>query len=474
MWFGIPIGVERIVTEETRIDVDHLSMGRATAGLFDSGNWWSRLGGGFVTPSMFWVAEWADSSARAEHVPFAFWLVDALRPFGLVELTEQPGVFLAAYCQAVARLQLPTRCHAIALHGGGKGNGADFATYHDGRFAQFSQLVTLPSEQVLSRFEDGSVDLLSIDLGGDNAALANRYQAWLPKLSKRAVVLVHGIGDPASETGAREFWNALADQHPHFEFLHGAGLGVLGIGLDLPPALHQLFALDGVEPRALDVREMFARLGRGLRMQAEHEDLQRALQSGRDSDQMAKLEAALSAAKEALAAARIDHVKTLKRLRKVEESFWWRITKPLRRLVKNHRWAFYNIRQWTMCAFWAATFSFGRLKKQMRPYRQARLVLNSGLMHEAWYLRQYPDVAAVGIPPSLHYVLYGGFEGRDPSPMFSSQAYLSTYPDVMAVKTNPLVHYLQKGRYENRAITASTARPPAPKQSSSSSPSTLR
>jgi hypothetical protein len=97
----------------------------------------------------------------------------------------------------------------------------------------------------------------------------------------------------------------------------------------------------------------------------------------------------------------------------------------------------------------------------MRPYHQARLVLKSGLMHEAWYLRQYPDVAAVGVPPALHYVLYGGFEGRDPSPLFSSQAYLAAYPDVMAAKTNPLVHYLLRGRYENRAIAPSALRSPA-------------
>ena len=66
----------------------------------------------------------------------------------------------------------------------------------------------------------------------------------------------------------------------------------------------------------------------------------------------------------------------------------------------------------------------------------------------------------LGIPPALHYVLYGGFEGREPSPMFSSQAYLDAYPDVRAVKTTPLVHYMQQGRYENRAISPSTAKPP--------------
>ena len=456
------------MSDETRVNVVQLPLGRELPGQADSGNWWSRPGGGFVTPAMFWVAEWMDASACAEHVPFAFWLVDALRPQTIVELTETPGAFLAAYCQAVARLQLPSRCTAIpARDSGARRGGEDFAAHHDARYAQFSQLATRPAEQMLARFEEGSLDLLSIDLtsdpAGSNGGLAKRYHAWLPKLSKRAVVVVHGIGDPAADSGAREFWQTLADKYPHFEFLHGAGLGVLGIGTDLPPALHQLFALGGTEPRALDLREMFARLGRGLRMQAELVELQHRVQSAHDSDQLAKLEAALSAAREALAAARVDHVKTLKRLRKVEESFWWRITKPLRRLVKNHRWAFYNLRQWIMCGFWAVTLRFGRLKKQMRPYRHARLVLKSGLMHEAWYLRQYPDVAAVGVPPSLHYVLYGGFEGRDPSPMFSSQAYLSANPDVMAAKTNPLVHYLQKGRYENRAIAPSTARPPAPK-----------
>lgn len=455
-----------LVSEETRMEQ---LAGRA--GQFDAGTWWSRLGGGFVTPAMFWVSEWAESSARAEHVPFAFWLVDALRPLGIVELTEDPGAFLAAYCQAVARLQLPTRCYAVS--GSGTRGGADgFRAHHDSHYAQFSQVAGLPAGQMLERFDAGAIDLLSADLATEPAALASRCADWLPKLSRRGVLLVHGIGAPTAGSEARAFWNALAARYPHFEFHHGAGLGVLGIGDDLPPALHQLFELDTVAPRALDLREMFARLGRGLRVEAELGELQQQLLHVRDSAQSAKLEAALAAAREALAAARVDHVKTLKRLRKVEESFWWRLTKPMRRLAKNHRWAFYNARQWTMCAFWAATLRFGRLKKQMRPYRHARLVLKSGLMHEAWYLRQYPDVAAVGVPPSLHYVLYGGFEGRDPSPMFSSQAYLSAYPDVMAAKTNPLVHYLQKGRYENRAIQPSTARPPALK--SSATPSATR
>ena len=445
------------MAEESRIGAEQLALGDAATGIpVEFGNWWSRLGGGFVTPAMFWAPDRVDASPRCEHIPFLFWLVDSHRPFTVVELAETLQAPYLAFCQAVARLRLPTRCYAICGH---VSRRDELAGYHDGRYAQFSQIVPGKEPQP-DRFDDGAIDLISID-ASRSGAFADRLDDWLTKLSPRAVVLVHGIDDPSTNNSALDLWTALSGRFPHFEFVQGAGLGVLGVGRDLPPALQHLFALDAVAPRALEVREMFARLGAGASLQAELADLRRRLHAALDSDQVAKLESALSAAKDALAAARVDHVRTLKRLRKVEESFWWRITKPPRRLVKNHRWAIYNIRQWSLCAYWIATLRFARMKKQMRPYRHARLVLKSGLMHEAWYLRQYPDVAAVGIPPALHYVLYGGFEGRDPSPMFSSQAYLDAYPDVRSMKTNPLVHYMQKGRYENRVISPSTAKPPA-------------
>lgn len=452
------------MTQETPIGADQVARGEAVENAnrpIEFGDWWSRLGSGFFSSAMFWVPERLDPSPRLEFAPVQSWLIGALRPAMLVDLTDAPGVPYLAFCQAVARLRLSTRCYAVSGREAVRMRTPmtdEFAAYHDARYAPFSQLLHLPDA---TRFADGTVDLLAIDATEDGA-LARHYHTWLPKLSKRATVLVHGIAGSATEAAALELWNALTEQHPHFTFTQASGLGILGIGADQPAALQHLFALEAGSARALEVREIFARLGRSIGLQAELAETQRQLKAALDSDQVAKLESALTAAKDALAAARVDHVRTLKRLRKVEESIWWRITKPPRRLVKNHRWAFYNLRQWAMCAYWVATLRFARMKKQMRPYRHARLILKSGLMHEAWYLRQYPDVAAVGIPPALHYVLYGGFEGRDPSPLFSSQAYFEAYPDVRSFKLNPLVHYLQKGRYENRVIKPSTAKPPAP------------
>ena len=450
----------RDLTEKMPIGAEHVALGEiavSTGAPIEFGTWWSRLGGGFVTPAMFWTPERVCASPGSEHVPFLFWLIDALRPFTLVELGEAPDTAYFAYCQAASRLRLPTRCYAISSRAAKR---PDIAQYHDARYAQFSQLLQGPGDQAVERFEDQTVDLLDIN-AMESGALDRHCRAWLPKLSKRAVILVRGIDDPAIDSATLELWHVLTERYPHFEFVHGGGLGIIGVGNELPPSLQHLFSLDATTPRALEVREMFARLGSTMRMQAEVADLRHRLDVSLDNDQMAKLETALGAAKDALAAARIDHVRTLKRLRKIEESIWWRIGKPARRLFKNHRWAFYNLRQWAMCAYWIATFRFSRMKKQLRPYRHAKLVLKSGLMHEAWYLRQYPDVAAVGVPPALHYVLYGGFEGRDPSPMFSSQAYLDAYPDVRTVKMNPLVHYMQKGRYENRSISPSSTKPPA-------------
>jgi hypothetical protein len=40
--------------------------------------------------------------------------------------------------------------------------------------------------------------------------------------------------------------------------------------------------------------------------------------------------------------------------------------------------------------------------------------------------------------------------GCNPSPLFDTDYYLGTYPDVAAAGVNPLIHYLKWGRAEGR------------------------
>lgn len=83
--------------------------------------------------------------------------------------------------------------------------------------------------------------------------------------------------------------------------------------------------------------------------------------------------------------------------------------------------------------------------------RAAALIRGSELFDPQWYRAHNPDVTAAGMDPALHYLLFGGFEMRDPGPDFSSGWYLEEYSDVEEAGINPLLHYLRYGKREGRA-----------------------
>ena len=73
-----------------------------------------------------------------------------------------------------------------------------------------------------------------------------------------------------------------------------------------------------------------------------------------------------------------------------------------------------------------------------------------------YYLNQNPDVAAAGVNPLVHYEQFGWKEGRDPSASFSTNGYLAANPDVAAAGMDPLEHFLDYGQYEGRQAVAAT------------------
>ncbi len=58
---------------------------------------------------------------------------------------------------------------------------------------------------------------------------------------------------------------------------------------------------------------------------------------------------------------------------------------------------------------------------QYRP--QLRSVLDSGVFNADWYATTYPDYRIGSDSPEEHYVRYGVWENRDPSPLFSCRFY---------------------------------------------------
>ena len=86
--------------------------------------------------------------------------------------------------------------------------------------------------------------------------------------------------------------------------------------------------------------------------------------------------------------------------------------------------------------------------------REVLALRQSGLFDEAGYLRRYPDVAAGGVDPVLHYVLDGARENRNPCDFFDTAYYLEKNPDVAHAHVNPFLHYCQFGFKEDRSPSA--------------------
>jgi hypothetical protein len=86
--------------------------------------------------------------------------------------------------------------------------------------------------------------------------------------------------------------------------------------------------------------------------------------------------------------------------------------------------------------------------------------LTNPLFDENYYLSVYPDVAQAVAAGTIasgydHYLQYGQYEGRNPSPYWAESWYLQENPDVAAaVKTGAVssgfMHYYLYGQYENR------------------------
>jgi len=223
----------------------------------------------FLTSASFAVPRDFVTSAWIEHAPFAFWIVEALRPRRLVELGTYAGFSYLAFCQAVRRAALDTACFAIDTWEGDDHSGRygpnvlrGLRRRHDRKYGLFSRLIRSTFDDANPDFADYSIDLLHIDGLHTYEAVKHDFETWLPKLSDQAVVLFHDTNVRNADFGVFRLWEELQTRFPSFEFRHGFGLGVLGIGRALPKPLTDLFDAAKNPEEAETIRLIYAGLGR--------------------------------------------------------------------------------------------------------------------------------------------------------------------------------------------------------------------
>jgi lipopolysaccharide biosynthesis protein len=201
------------------------------------------------------------------HIPFAHWIVGAVKPRMLVELGTAHGVSYSAFCESVINHSLDTRCYAVDTWQENEhkdvdeDNGyADLKTFNEHHYGSFSELFCCTFDEAKSQLPDNSVDLLHIDGLYTYDAVRHDFENWREKLSNNAVVLFHTTSVRQSNFGVWRLWEELKTQFPCFEFFHGRGLGVLGVGSSLPIPIKMLCELR--DTKAIQrIRERFAQLG---------------------------------------------------------------------------------------------------------------------------------------------------------------------------------------------------------------------
>lgn len=221
---------------------------------------------GLVTDASGWLVEIKPFSAWTNLSPWAFWSVVAGSPRVVVELGAHNGFSYFAFCQAIERAGLPTRAYAVDTWLGdehanfyGEEVFAAVQQHNQRRYAGFSTLLRMTFDEALDQLADGSVDLLHIDGRHYYQDVRHDFESWLPKLSERAVVLFHDIEVLDGNFGVWRLWGELTARYPHFSFRQPHGLGILGVGAQLPGPFARLFALD--EPQRDRLHRIYEILG---------------------------------------------------------------------------------------------------------------------------------------------------------------------------------------------------------------------
>lgn len=174
------------------------------------------------------------------HIPFAFYLVDKLKPTTIVELGSHTGNTFFSFCQAAKRIKLDAQVHAIDLwtgdrHAGFYGNEIydDVFNYSKTHYPKIGKLIRKDFNEAVNDFAHNSIDCLHIDGLHTYEAVKQDFETWLPKLKEDGIILFHDTNVFRDDFGVNQFWNELIGKYPHsFNFTHSNGLGVLALGSD--------------------------------------------------------------------------------------------------------------------------------------------------------------------------------------------------------------------------------------------------
>lgn len=365
-----------------------------------------------------WVPNRLVDSAWLEHAPFAFWIVKTVRPKTLIELGTFSGYSYSAFCQAVQYFGLPTRCFAIDTWKGDAHTAyypeyvfEEFSEYHNTHLNSFSSLIRAEFDSARPYFADNSVDLLHIDGFHSYEQARLDFETWKAALSDSGVVLFHDVNVRERNFGVWRVWHELSQTYPSFEFLHGHGLGVLGVGKDQSPHMRELYALAQNESATALVRYIFSRRGEAIRLRyaaaqvksirqelhratAARDNLASSLEQARTDGvhltatldiTTSKLQQAQEEAAQLRAA--LQRAETSERA--IRDSTSWKVTAPIRRILSENILLRKVLRRAAKVVYWTFTLQLGRRLREYKAVKSSQVHARQGAT--TWLPSEYPE-----------------------------------------------------------------------------------
>lgn len=169
------------------------------------------------------------------HKYFAYDLIRNVKPQTIVELGTHKGTSFFSFCQAVKDAGYDANLSAIDTWQGDKHAGF----CDDNIFKEVNEikekyygslkikLLRLRFDEALSGFDNNSIDLLHIDGLHTHKAVKHDFEAWLPKVKKEGIILLHDIFINKDGFSVYRFWEELKCRYKTIEFHQSYGLGVL-------------------------------------------------------------------------------------------------------------------------------------------------------------------------------------------------------------------------------------------------------
>ena len=226
---------------------------------------------------LFWRPRYAVASEALWHVPFAFWLAEVAAPRTLVQLGLGDGVTYFALCQAMDKLMPEAIC--LGIEGAARTIPGAIARHNEANYRGLSRLLGSGPSPWSERLAGVEIDLLVLGLDLDGPTVAALERDWMPRLSRRGVVLVeraNRLWDDGEPSPLPE----LRDDRPSIHLEEGDGMLAILRGEAPPPALCTLARAPLGDPGGERAREAFARIGAAHRHEARcaaHEEAETAM-----------------------------------------------------------------------------------------------------------------------------------------------------------------------------------------------------